>query len=141
MFIYWPLREDLIEPVLNQISDIFYDIYQLPLRLNSWHTVLQQLYQVIDMESMLPATYQSIQFDLTNHDLTDEPPIIFRQGSGPQTDDTMLPILCTTVDVSKLQTTGQAKLVLNKEQVDWLVGYFNGKIKVDNDGDNKQDNE
>ena len=137
LFIYWPIHQDLIEPVLNQISTIFYGIYQLPLRLNSWNTVLQQLFDVIDMQSILPATLASVKYDLENKDFSHAPAIILRQGDGPQKDIQDHPVMCTTVDVSKLQQTGDTPIVLNKEQVDWLTKYFTGKIKVNKHENNK----
>lgn len=89
------------------------------------------------MKSMLPATLASVKYDLETKDFSHAPAIILRQGDGPQKDIQERPIMCTTVDVSKLQQTGQTPIVLNKNQVDWLTKYFTGKIKVTKNENNK----
>lgn len=137
VFIYWPIPNDLIEPIANQINQIFYSIYQLPLRLNSWHTVLHQLFNVIDVKTMLPATLTSIQYDINHQDLSHTPAIILRQGQTDQKPKDR-PVLCTTIDVSKLQKTGKSPIALSKDQVKWLNDYFNGKIKVTKHETNKK---
>ena len=89
------------------------------------------------MQPMLPATLASVKYDLATEDFSHAPAIILRQGNGPQKDIQDRPVMCTTVDVSKLQQTGDTPIVLNQKQVDWLTKYFTGKIKVTNHGNKK----
>ena len=88
---------------------------------------------------MLPATLTSIQYDIDHQDLSHAPAIILRQGQTNQKPKDR-PILCTTIDVSKLQQTGESPIALSKDQVKWLNDYFNGKIKVTKHEPNKKAN-
>lgn len=136
ILIYWPINQNIARDLILQINQVFNQLYNMPLRINSWNNILTYMFHVVNFAEVLPATNESLINTSQMYDFSgpETPAIIFRQAEDLEgdTDPKDLPTLVTTIDVAKFANVLPEKEYLKPEQLNWLTAFFTGKIKFNN---------
>lgn len=141
LLLWWNIdTEDAVNYIID-INNLFYDMYDIPIPLDTWRYILNKLFNAIDLTSIMPVLTKQYQTDITNllaqNQKLNSPTL---QKTLNIDNDPTDYTLVTTVLVDNLTDTIQNDnaIQLNKTQTQWLLNVFTGKIKVNDSANNQR---
>lgn len=136
--LYWNIDNQSALKVLEEINSLFYHLYQTPLRLNSWITVLSQLFNALDFDPVLPATKSNIAYLIQTNPSASANKLCVQTDRHPTSKNLPInqqPVMMTIVNLQHIATHYQADpSILNDDQLEWLNNFFLGRIKFQHHG-------
>lgn len=141
LLLWWNIdTEDAVNYIID-INNLFYDMYDIPIPLDTWRYILNKLFNAIDLTSIMPVLTKQYQTDIANLLIQNQnlsAPTLQKNLNveGDQTEYTLV----TTILVDRLTNTIQNDdaIQLSKTQTRWLLNVFTGKIKVNDSANNQR---
>lgn len=141
LLLWWNIdTEDAVNYIID-INNLFYDMYDIPIPLDTWRYILNKLFNAIDLTSIMPVLTKQYQTDIANLLIQNQnlyAPTLQKtlNVEGDQTEYTLV----TTILVDRLTNTIQNDdaIQLSKTQTQWLLNVFTGKIKVNDSANNQR---